>query len=156
MVFIHLIPLSKIREQKDQESERMLQFLLHSFLDACNLHSSAGDGSGSSPSKPCIPFSKRRHGNVNVHLSILMSDASGLFFFNVFKFIFNGKILVLPCCVGFCRASTWISCKCTYILSSWACLLPRSHPTPVDHHRALSWVPWVTQQLPTSYLSHTR
>lgn len=107
VVFIHLIPLSKIREQKDQESERMLQFLLHSFLDAYNLHPSAGDGSGSSPSKPCIPFSKRRHGNVNVPLSILMSDASALFFFfNVFKFIFNGKILVLLCCVGSCHAST--------------------------------------------------
>ena len=88
VVFIHLIPLSKIREQKDQESERMLQFLLHSFLDAYNLHPSAGDGSGSSPSKPCIPFSKRRHGNVNVPLSILMSDASALFFFLMFLNLF--------------------------------------------------------------------
>ena len=30
------------------------------------------------------------------------------------------------------------------------------HPTPLGHHRALSWAPCVIEQLPTSYLFYTR
>ena len=67
------------------------------------------------------------------------------------------RILASHYCVGFCRVTTWIShkyvyihmCMCIYISPpSWA-----SHP--LCHHRAPSWAPCVTEQLPTSYLFHT-
>jgi len=32
---------------------------------------------------------------------------------------------------------------------------PHPHPTPLGHHRAQSWAPWVMQKLPTSYRFHT-
>ena len=35
---------------------------------------------------------------------------------------------------------------------SWASLPPPPHPTPLGHHRALSWAPCAIQKLPTSYL----
>ena len=47
-------------------------------------------------------------------------------------FIFNWRINVLPCCVGFCRISTWISHRCIYMsLPSWTSFPPPtlSHPS---------------------------
>ena len=41
-----------------------------------------------------------------------------------------------------------------YLLSSWSSL-PSLHPTPLDHHRAPGWAPWVIQQLLTSYLFYS-
>ena len=66
-------------------------------------------------------------------------------------------------------ASPWVSLKkvkaalqqcksavITHISSdSWASL-PGSHPTPLGHHRAPDWAPWVTEQLLTSYLFYAR
>ena len=42
-----------------------------------------------------------------------------------------------------------------YIHPSLLYLLPALHPTPLCHHRALSWAPCVTEQLPASYLFYT-
>ena len=55
------------------------------------------------------------------------------------------------------------SCKYTYIPSllnhpptSQTPSHPPPHPTPLGHHRALSWTPCAIQQLPTSYqISHS-
>ena len=33
------------------------------------------------------------------------------------KFIFNCRIIALQCCVGFCRTSTWLSHRYTYVPS---------------------------------------
>ena len=55
------------------------------------------------------------------------------------------------------------SCKDTYIPSlfnhpptSQTPSHPPPCPTPLGHHRALSWIPWAIHQLPTSYhISYT-
>ena len=47
----------------------------------------------------------------------LKSFHTGLFFFFFFKVIFYWRIVVLQCCISFCRTVKWISCTCTYIPS---------------------------------------
>lgn len=42
------------------------------------------------------------------------------------KFIFDCRIIALPCCVGFCHMSTRIGCRCTYVRS-----LLNLPPTPL-------------------------
>ena len=75
------------------------------------------------------------------------------FFF--FECIFNRRIIALQCCAGFCYMTMWISSKHTYI-PSFLSLSPNRHPTPLGHHRALSWAPCAVHPLPTSYLPYTR
>ena len=41
-------------------------------------------------------------------------------------------------------------------ISSLLSLPPTVHPTPLGHHRALSWAPCAIQQLPPSYLFYTQ
>ena len=48
----------------------------------------------------------------------------------------------------------WISYTYTHI-PSLLDLPPTPHPTPLDHHRAPSWVSCALQQVPTSYLFYT-
>ena len=65
---------------------------------------------------------------------------------------FNWSITGLQCCVRFCCTTVGISNMHTYHPSLWAALPPRPHPTPLGHHRALSWAPSAIEQLPTSSL----
>ena len=69
-------------------------------------------------------------------------------------FLFNWKITALQRRVSFCCTTMSISCKCTYIpsLLRLPATLP-SQPSGSSHSSGLS--PRVTQQLPTSELSHT-
>ena len=46
----------------------------------------------------------------------------------------------------------WVSSKYTYIASLLGLPPTPLHPTPLVHHRALSWASCATQQLPTSCL----
>ena len=48
------------------------------------------------------------------------------------------------------------STLCIHIsFPSWTSLPPPpTYPTPLGHHRALSWAPCAIQQLPTSYFTH--
>ena len=66
---------------------------------------------------------------------------------------FNWSIIALQCCVSFCYTTMWISCMYKYILSLGSLLpSPPLHLTPLDPHRAPSWAPCATLQLPTSIL----
>ena len=48
------------------------------------------------------------------------------------------------------------SAVCVHISPpSWTVLPTHPHPTPLGHHGAPSWAPFMRQQLPTSPLSHT-
>ena len=58
--------------------------------------------------------------------------------------------IITSCCVRFRCGMKWISHMYTYMPS-----LLDPHPTPLGHHRAPSWTPCVTEQLPTSYLFYT-
>ena len=74
------------------------------------------------------------------------------FFFKLF--ICNWRIIALQYCVGFCHTSAWIRHRYTHapsILNLPATSHP--HPTPPGCHRALVWVPWVIQQIPTGYFT---
>ena len=64
-----------------------------------------------------------------------------------FKFIFNRRIIAFQRCVGFCCTMMWISCQYKYIPSLSS--LPSTCPSHLlGHHRAPSWLPCVTWQLP--------
>ena len=52
-----------------------------------------------------------------------------LAFLLFFKLIFNGRIIDLQCCVGFCHTMMWISHKYTYV-SPLLNLPPRTYPIP--------------------------
>ena len=66
------------------------------------------------------------------------------------KFFFNWSIIALQLCV----VSSVQQRESAVCPLSWASLRPL-HPTPLGHHRAPSWAPYTTQQLPTSYLLYT-
>ena len=71
--------------------------------------------------------------------------AGGIYFF------FNCRIIALQCCAGFCSTTT-NNHKYTYVPSPPT---PPFHPTPLGHHRALSWTPCVIQQfLIAVYFTH--
>ena len=59
----------------------------------------------------------------------------------------------LQYCFDFCHSSTWINHRCIYVPPSWVSLPPPAHPHPLGYYRAPVWVPWVTQQIPTGYLT---
>ena len=69
---------------------------------------------------------------------------NSFFFFLTFQ-CFNWSMIALQCCVAFCCATVWISHKYTYLLPLESPLHP--HPSPLGHHRALSWAPCAAQQL---------
>ena len=73
-----------------------------------------------------------------------------LFYYSVYvKFIYYWIIIVSQCCIGICCTTMWICCKYihTYI-SPLPLELPfPSHPTPLGHHRAPGWAPYVIWQL---------
>ena len=70
-------------------------------------------------------------------------------------FILHLRTTALQCCVSVCCTTVWISHKYTYIPSLLS-FPPTSSPShSLGHHRALSWCPCVTQQLPTSCLFYT-
>ena len=68
-------------------------------------------------------------------------------------FFFNWCIIALPCSISFCSTVDWISYMYTYIPSilDLPSTAPRPHPTSLGHHRALSWVPWAIQKVPTTF-----
>ena len=63
----------------------------------------------------------------------------------------NVEYNCLQCCVSFYCTTKWISYTCTYV-ASLLYLLPSIPPTPLGHHRALSWAPRAVPQGPTGHL----
>ena len=64
----------------------------------------------------------------------------------------------LQCRPSFCCTAKWICSVytlCTHISPPSGASLPAPHPSPPGGHRALSWAPCATQQLPTSSLFDT-
>ena len=64
-------------------------------------------------------------------------------------YFFNWRIIVSQYRVSFGCTTTWINYKYIYSLP----VEPPSsapHPTPLSHHKALSWATYTIQQLPTS------
>ena len=78
---------------------------------------------------------KKRHqkGLIWLVLPVFFSEGDIFWSFLQFlNFIFNWRINVLPCCIGFCRISTRISHRCIYMsLPSWTSFPPPtlSHPS---------------------------
>ena len=70
-------------------------------------------------------------------------------------FIFNWRIIVVQCCIGFCHTSTWISHRCAYVLSLLS-LPPISHPIPPRRFSENTEfeVSWVITQIPTGYITY--
>ena len=68
---------------------------------------------------------------------------------------FYWSIIALQYCISFCYRIKWISCKYTYIPFLLSLPSTPHHPTPLGHHRALSWAPCAIRQLPISYLFYT-
>ena len=60
----------------------------------------------------------------------------------ILKFMFNWRMIALQYCVGFCRTSTWISHRYTYVPSLLNLLPTPSHPSRLSqsslHHTANS------------------
>ena len=73
--------------------------------------------------------------------------------FLYFKLIFNGKIIALQYCVGFCHTATWISHRYTYV-PSLLNLPPTSHPSRLLQrcYRAPVRVPLAIQLIPIGYV----
>ena len=67
------------------------------------------------------------------------------------SFFLNWSIITLQCCVSFCYTMKWVSYMYTYI-PSFGAFPPPHHPSFLGGHRAWSWSPCATEQLPTSYL----
>ena len=67
---------------------------------------------------------------------------------------FKKLVLLLYNVVSFCYIQKWISSMYTYIPSLLGTPNPTPYPSPLGHHRALSWAPCAVQQLPTSCFSH--
>ena len=70
----------------------------------------------------------------------------------IYFFISYWVTVALQCCVSFC---CWIKWSAILIpISSPSYTYPHD-PTPLGHHRALSWAPCAAQQPPISYLPDT-
>ena len=61
-------------------------------------------------------------------------------------FFFNWSVVAIQCHVGFCYTKKWIFYMYTYVRSLLGMpLIP--HPTPLGHHKALSWAPYAYSML---------
>ena len=72
---------------------------------------------------------------------------------NFFKFIFNVRIIIILC--WFLPYSNMDQPQiyiCPLPLEPASHLSP--YPTPLDCHRALVWVSWIIQQIPTGYFTY--
>ena len=63
-----------------------------------------------------------------IYSSSVASSRLRAFFFNLF--IFDGRIIALQYCVGFCHSSTWIRRRCTCVPSLLNLLPTSSHAFP--------------------------
>ena len=70
------------------------------------------------------------------------------------KWTLKKLVLLLYNVLSFCYIQKWISCMYTYIPSLLGLPHPTPSPSPLGHHRALSWAPCAVQQPPISYFSH--
>ena len=79
----------------------------------------------------CTMHSITRRCFLAVNAIVLRSQDFVIYF--LLYFIFNWRMIALPCCVGLCLTLTWASHKCTYIPSLLN--LPSPHPrvTPPGH-----------------------
>ena len=77
--------------------------------------------------------------NIKKFLFLLVGLLCLFFVLHLFIYL-CWSIIALQCCVGFCHTTSWISYIYMYIYP-----LPLEPPsTPLDHHRAPSWVPRAT------------
>ena len=77
-----------------------------------------------------------------------------LFFFLFIFSLFNWRIIASQCCGVLCRTSMKTSHNFIYIYPL-PLYPPPLHSTPLGHHRAPGWAPYIIQQLPSSILFHT-
>ena len=86
-------------------------------------------------------FSSPKKATFGIILSFFFSPPS--------LFIFSWRKTASQYWVGLCHTSTWVSHRQTCVPSLFNLPPP---PTPGGCYRALVWVPWVIQQIPTAYL----
>ena len=79
-------------------------------------------------------------GNIKVSVGGVCFSV-GTFLFSHSIYFVNCSVIALQGFVGFCCATTWISCVYKHVLSPWS-LPPTPPPSAcLGHHRALSWAP---------------
>ena len=74
--------------------------------------------------------------------------------YHFFLFFFHWKILALQYCTSFCRTSTRISHRDTYVPPSWTSLPSPTPSHPSRFNRALGWAPCVTHKSPLAIILH--